>query len=81
MDIFVSQSSLRLPLRTRCGLFVFGIAWELLSSFLPSVCLEKGDSLVQLWGLENLLPSYGEGCNLSCTEEKEQSRALAKRHC
>ena len=51
--------------------FVSGIAWGKILRFLSSVFLDKGDSLLQLPALEDLVPSYGEGSILSYSAEEQ----------
>lgn len=67
-----------ISLRILSAVFFSGIDWGLLSRFLPLVCLEKGDSLLQLSALEDLVPSYGEGSTLSHSTEAQWSRTLTK---
>lgn len=77
--IFVTSLPI-VPSRMLSASFVSGIAWGMILRFLSSVCLEKGDSLLQSSVFEDLVPSYGEGSTLPYRAEEQQSRVLAKRY-
>lgn len=59
--------------------FVSGIAWGMILRLLSSVCLEKGDSLLQLSSLYDLVPSYGGRKPSFLQGMEQQSRTMAKR--